>query len=112
MPLVVPRLVSPERAQAYRAQGWWLDLTVPDLLRRQVGARPDAPAVIAGERTLTFAELDRESNRVAAGLAALEVGRGDVVSCQLSNIPEVLVLHHAAAKRRAIFNPIHLPYRA
>jgi len=112
MPLVVPRLVSPERAQAYRAQGWWLDLTVPDLLRRQVGARPDVPAVIAGDRALTFAELDRESDRVAGGLGALGVGRGDVVSCQLSNIPEVLLLHHAVAKRRAIFNPVHLPYRA
>jgi non-ribosomal peptide synthetase component E (peptide arylation enzyme) len=112
MPLVVPRPVSAERAAAFRAEGWWLDLTVPDLLRRQAEARPDAPAVIAGDRTLTFAELDRESDRVAAGLAALSVGRGDVVSCQLSNLPEVLVLHHAVAKQRAIFNPIHLPYRA
>jgi non-ribosomal peptide synthetase component E (peptide arylation enzyme) len=82
------------------------------MLRRQVDARADAPAVIAGGRTLTFAELDRDSDRVAAGLGALGVDRGDVVSCQLSNIPEFLVLHHAVAKRRAVFNPIHLPYRA
>jgi non-ribosomal peptide synthetase component E (peptide arylation enzyme) len=108
----VPRPISPEAARAYRAEGWWLDLTVPDLLRRQAADRPDAPAVIAGDRTLTFAELDRESDRVAAGLAALGVGRGEVVSCQLSNIPDLLVLHHAVAKRRAVFNPIHLPYRA
>lgn len=112
MALVVPRPVPPERARAYRAEGWWLDVTLPDLLRRLATDRSDAPAIITGDRTISFAELDRESDRVAAGLAGLGVGRGDVVSCQLSNVPEVLLLHHAVAKRRAIFNPIHLPYRA
>lgn len=112
MPLVVPRATRPEQARAYRAQGWWLGLTLTDLLRRQAGARPWAPAVIAGDRTLTFADLDRESGRVAGGLARLGVGPGDVVSCQLGNSPEMLILEHAVAKRRAIFNPVHLPYRA
>ena len=112
MPLVVPRPIPSETARAYRAQGWWLDVTLPELLRRLAGERPDALAIIAGDRTLTFAELDRESDRVAGGLVGLGVGRGDVVSCQLPNVPEVLVLHHAVAKRGAIFNPIHLPYRA
>jgi non-ribosomal peptide synthetase component E (peptide arylation enzyme) len=112
MPLVVPRPIAPETAVAHRAEGWWLDVTVTDLLRRRAAERPEAPAIIAGDRTLTFADVDRESDRVAAGLARLGVGCGDVVSCQLSNIPEVLVLHHAVAKCRAIFNPIHPPYRA
>lgn len=112
MPLVVPRPVSPAEARRYRAEGWWLDLTLTDVLRRHVATRPDAPAVVAGNRALTFRDLDRESDRVAAGLAGLGVGRGDVVSCQLPNVPEFLVLHHAVAKRRGIFNPIHLAYRA
>jgi cyclohexanecarboxylate-CoA ligase len=112
MTLFVPRPIPPERATAYRAAGWWLDVTLPDLLGRLAAERPGAPAVIAAERTLTFAELDSESDRVAAGLARLGVARGDVVSCQLPNLPETLVLHHAVAKRRAVFNPIHLPYRA
>lgn len=63
MPLVVPRPISPEQARAYRSAGWWLDLTLTDLLRRQAAVRPAAPAVIAGDRTLTFADLDRESDR-------------------------------------------------
>ena len=93
-------------------EGWWPDVTLTDLLRQRARATPTAPALLTGDRTLTFADLERESGRVAAGLAALGVGRGDVVSCQLANVPEVLVLHHAVARRRAIFNPIHLPYRA
>lgn len=105
------RPVSPADAARYRAEGWWPDVTLSDLLRRGAARAPDAPAVIAPYRTLTFSALHRESDRLAAGLARLGVGRGDVVSCQLGNVPEMILLHHAVARRRAIFNPIHLPYR-
>jgi cyclohexanecarboxylate-CoA ligase len=110
--LRAPRPVAPAAAAGWRAAGWWPDVTLPELLRRAAAARPEAAALVAGERRLSFADLDRESDRVAAGLAALGVGPGVVVSCQLANVPEFVVLHHAVAKRRAIFNPIHLPYRA
>jgi cyclohexanecarboxylate-CoA ligase len=111
VPLVVPRAVPAELAARYRRDGWWPDVTLPGLLRRWVARAPGAPAVIAPGRVLTFADLDHESDRVAAGLERLGVGRGDVVSCQLANVPEMLVLHHAVAKRRAVFSPVHLPYR-
>jgi non-ribosomal peptide synthetase component E (peptide arylation enzyme) len=112
MPLTVPRPISPEQATLFRDAGWWPDVTLPGLLRRWAERAPQAPALIAADRTLTFEDLDRESDRVAAGLARLGVGRGDVVSCQLANVPELVVLLLAVAKRRAIFGPIHLPYRA
>lgn len=112
MPLEVPRPVTTAQARAWRTEGWWLDMTLPALLHRRATESPAAPAIIGGERTLTFADLAAESDRVATGLARLGIGRGDVVSCQLANGPEILLLHLAVAKRRAIFNPIHLPYRA
>jgi acyl-CoA synthetase (AMP-forming)/AMP-acid ligase II len=99
-------------AAGFRRDGWWLGLTLTDLLRRRARATPAAPAVIAGARTLSFGDLDRESEQIAAGLATLGVGPGDVVSCQLPDGPEVVLLQHAVARRRAIFNPIHLSYRA
>jgi acyl-CoA synthetase (AMP-forming)/AMP-acid ligase II len=99
-------------AERYRVDGWWPDITLPELLSTWVELTPDAPAVIGTDRTLSFAALDADSDRLAAGLAQLGVGHGDVVSCQLANVPEMLLLHHAVAKRRAIFNPIHLSYRA
>jgi len=90
----------------------WLDKTLTDLLRENVERNPDGPAIEWGDTTLSFADLDLQSDRLATGLAEQGIGSGDVVSCQLPNIPEFLILHHAVAKRRAIFNPIHMPYRS
>jgi len=90
----------------------WLDKTLTDLLRENVEKTPDAPAIEWGDTTLSFADLDLQSDRLATGLAEQGIGRGDVVSCQLPNIPEFLILHHAVSKRRAIFNPIHMAYRS
>ena len=39
-----------------------------DLVRRQVSVRPDKAAFIFEDDTLTYAELDKGSNRVANGL--------------------------------------------
>jgi cyclohexanecarboxylate-CoA ligase len=78
--------VSAADAARFRREGWWPHVTLPSLLHEWAVRTPDAPALIADERVLTFAGLDRESDRLATGLARLGVGRGDVVSCQLANV--------------------------
>lgn len=47
---------------------------VHQLVERQVDVSANAVAVICGERSITFAELDREANRVANTLLALDIG--------------------------------------
>ena len=54
----------------YRAQGYWLDRPMTDILARQVQLRPNAPAIICGERTLSYAGLDLPSDNLAAYLPA------------------------------------------
>ncbi|MBV4490400.1 non-ribosomal peptide synthetase [Pseudomonas oryzicola] len=49
-------------------------LCAHQLLQRQARARPDAPALICGDQQLTYAELDRSSNRLAHRLRAMGVG--------------------------------------
>ena len=46
---------------------------------------PDAPAVVAGDERLTWAELDAAVDRAAAGYAALGLAPGDRVAVQLPN---------------------------
>ncbi|HVM39211.1 MAG TPA: AMP-binding protein [Acidimicrobiia bacterium] len=79
--------------------------------------RPDAPAVVwEGEdgatRTLTYADLRRLTDRIAAGLAARGVGEGDAVGVYLPMIPETIAALMAVAKLGARFLPIFSGYAA
>ncbi len=49
------------------------------LLTDSAARAPERPAVAAGERSLTYAELDRLSNQVARALLAQGVAPGDRV---------------------------------
>jgi acyl-CoA synthetase (AMP-forming)/AMP-acid ligase II len=63
----------------------------------------DRPAYVGEDgSTLTYADLDRISGEVAAGLAAHGVGEGDVVALVLPTIPEYPVLYAAIAKLGAV----------
>ena len=50
----------------------------------------------AGQMTITWAEYDRRVRDIAAGLAALGVGRGDTVGLMLTNRPEFALCDAAA----------------
>jgi acyl-CoA synthetase (AMP-forming)/AMP-acid ligase II len=63
-------------------------------------------------RRWTYAELGRDVERVAAGLAAHGVGRGDVVVFQLFNCPEWALLYLAAQHLGAIGSPINFRFSA
>jgi acyl-CoA synthetase (AMP-forming)/AMP-acid ligase II len=63
----------------------------------------DRPAYIAENGVvLTYRDLDRLSDEVAAGLRARGVGEGDVVALALPTVPEYPVAYLAAAKVGAI----------
>ncbi|TYR63265.1 non-ribosomal peptide synthetase [Streptomyces parvus] len=53
--------------------------TLPELFRRQVARTPDAPAVVAADRTLTYRELDARAGRIARRLRAAGVAPGSIV---------------------------------
>lgn len=57
----------------------WPSTSYLDLIAEQVRVRPDAPAVEQGDLILSFAELDRRSNRIAAELVQAGVMPGDRV---------------------------------
>ncbi|MFD9475494.1 amino acid adenylation domain-containing protein [Streptomyces nojiriensis] len=55
------------------------ELTVVDAFRAQAARTPDAPALDGPEGVVTYAELDRRSDAVAAGLRRRGAGREDLV---------------------------------
>jgi acyl-CoA synthetase (AMP-forming)/AMP-acid ligase II len=86
-----------------------MGLNLADLFETVADAAPHAPAIVAAERRLTFAELEARSNQLAHALTARGVGPGDRVALLLPNGSEYLEGMLAAFKVRAI--PVNVNYR-
>jgi len=86
--------------------------TLWELVVKRATETPDARMVV-DERgdTYTFAEFREAAERAAAGLAAMGVGEGTVVSWQLPSWRSSMVLVAALARLGAIQNPILPIYR-
>lgn len=76
------------------------------MVRRHAAAQPEKLAVVDDRVRLTYAELDRLVDRVAAGFAARGIRAGETVSCVLPNRAEAVVLFHAVQRLGAVWNPI------
>jgi long-chain acyl-CoA synthetase len=83
------------------------------LLKETARRFPQKPAVVdpSGGRTLTFADLDRESDVLAGILGQWGVQKGDRISFFLSNGWEYFVGFYGALKAGAVVSPINPTYR-
>ena len=61
------------------------------MFRARARAHPDAPLLHYFEHTLTFAEVDRASDALAAAFVARGLSRGDRVALYLQNVPQFLI---------------------
>ena len=59
------------------------------------------------ERTVSYRDLDRLSNRLANGLARMGVGFGTHVALMLENSPEIVLLYVALGKLGAVSVPVN-----
>jgi len=84
--------------------------TIPDLFRATVAAHPDATAIAFADRSVTFAEIDGLSDRVAAGLAAQGVAKGDRVALYCINSTEFAICYLGIVKAGAVVLPVNLLY--
>jgi len=63
------------------------------------------------DQVFGYRDIDRESDKVAAGLQALGVGKGDKVAIVMKNRPEFLFLWFGLSKLGAIEVPINTAHR-
>ena len=68
---------------------------------------PKKIALVAGDRRLTFGELDKMSDRLAAALCASGIAHGDRVVVFMDNCWEAVVGIFAVLKAGAIFSPVN-----
>lgn len=78
-----------------------------ELLRTKARRNSDRPAVRFTGLSLSYAELDRRSDRAGKGLEELGVGPGDRVAALLFNGPEFLDLWFGLAKLGAVLVPLN-----
>ncbi|MGY0234388.1 amino acid adenylation domain-containing protein [Longispora urticae] len=86
--------------------------SVLGLFEERAAARPDAPAVYDGDRVLTYAELDRRADRLAAALRADGVRAGDVVGVCLPRSADQIMALVAVWKAGGGYLPLDPDYPA
>jgi long-chain acyl-CoA synthetase len=82
-----------------------------EVMRATAARYPDRPAITFKDKALTFAAFDRDSNRLANGLAALGLAAGDRMALYLPNCPQYELAFYAASKLGAIACPMNPSYR-
>jgi crotonobetaine/carnitine-CoA ligase len=84
---------------------------LPKLLRLQAAAIPDAPYLVDEKRRISFADAERLSGSIAAGLREFGVSAGDRVAFYLQNCPEAALIALATNKLQAVWVPISTDYK-
>nr|APD71900.1 non-ribosomal peptide synthetase 1 [Streptomyces sp.] len=90
---------------AAKARGHWLDE-----FAARVRGNPGAEALVCRDRSLTYAELDRQANRVAHALIARGVRPQDPVAVLLGRDIEMTVALFGVAKAGAVYVPMDASY--
>jgi fatty-acyl-CoA synthase len=108
--LEVVKMKSSARGEEYPAL---LRETIGANLERTVSAFPDREALVevASGRRWTWAEFDADVNRVARGLVAAGITRGDRVGIWSPNCAEWTLTQYATAKIGAVLVNVNPAYR-
>jgi long-chain acyl-CoA synthetase len=87
-----------------------------DAVRRAAARDPGAPALTSHDTVLTWGDLDRRTDAVAAGLRALDLPDGDGaaarVAIALPNVPEFAVAFFAVLRAGLVAVPMNPGYTA
>src|SRR5512143_3509963 len=86
------------------------DRTLLDYLAESARSHPNRPIALMRGGTLSYRQLEHDSDACAAAFAALGVRPGDRVALCLPNIPQFLIAEFGAWKAGAIVCPVNPTY--
>src|ERR1700751_2825392 len=84
-----------------------MSFNLATILTEAAQATPDAPACRFAGTMTTYAELDEQSGRVAAGFRSAGLSPGQVVALQLPNIAPFLSAYFGALKAGLVVLPLN-----
>ncbi|MEH3156192.1 MAG: amino acid adenylation domain-containing protein [Gordonia paraffinivorans] len=97
----------PVRGPATDAEG-----TLDSLLRAAAAAEPDRVAIVDGDSTITYRELDRRANRIAREIIARGHGAEDVVALGITRGIASVLAAWGVTRSGAAFVPVDPTYPA
>ncbi len=86
------------------------DKGIHHLIAETAAARPDATALVCGDESLTYAELDARANSLARHLKSLGVGRDIAVGLSVKRSLELVVAALAIMKAGGAYVPLDPTY--
>jgi len=90
----------------------WSNITIADGAWKKAAATPDEVAIyLEDEPAITYGSVAEQARRLITGLQQLGLEQGDVISFQLPNWRESVVLDIAASAMGLIVNPVIPIYR-
>jgi long-chain acyl-CoA synthetase len=92
----------------------WIGVSVVNvsyIIQPHVNENPDKTAMIFGERRISYLALDRLINRLAGGLLAMGLKRGEVLSLFLPSLPELIIGYLGAARAGITVNVVNAMLR-
>jgi fatty-acyl-CoA synthase len=81
--------------------------TLADVLRRSAARDPNKLAIVCGEVRWTYAQFHEVCERIAGGLSAFGVGKGDRIAILARNSHAFIALRFALARLGAVLVPIN-----
>ena len=87
-------------------------VTLTRLIEEQTARTPDAPAIVVGDRTLTYRELDARANAFAQDLRARGAKPGVLVGIYTDRGPEMVIAVLGILKSGAAYLPLDPSYPA
>ncbi len=100
-------MTTPSAADLGRVDANHSPLSPIGFLERAARIWPERVAIVHGEKRITWRGFRDRCRRLAEGLLASGIERGDTVSVLLPNIPEMLEAHYGIPMAGAVLNPLN-----
>ena len=104
-------VMKPELAKRYSDAGLWSNETFFAILEERASRHPDREVIADARRRITFGQLKDEVERCAEFLRQIGITRGDVVTIQLPNRIEFIVVFLALELIGAVANKVNPDFR-
>lgn len=87
-------------------------MSLSSIVRETAKRHADKPAVIFQDRPISYAELDAEVDRIAAGIASLGIKPGDRVGLLVQNTPNFVSSYVGIARAGGVTVPLNTMFTA